>query len=112
MTEEVAKNKQAEAAAFKVAYAKSVKIKESGITPDMGIKEIAELSVKFAEAKAKKDDVEVTDDLISKQQFYIQQLIKFAALDTPEKRMDFEYADAFAKYSSDEERKELLSSVM
>jgi len=95
------KNQHALALAFKKAKAKSNKIKELGITPDMSTQDIEAMIIAQAKAKAEEAGDEWTTH-IKGMRWYIESLVAFSALGAQE-RLDAEYEDAFADVASEAE---------
>jgi len=104
------KNQHALALAFKKARAKSSKIKELGIHPDMSEQEIEAMIIAQAKAKAEADGDEWTTH-IKGQRWYIESLIAFSALNAQE-RFDTEYEDAFAEVASEAEMLKKLEELV
>lgn len=103
------KNQQAFAIALKRALAKSKKIKELGIKPDMSIEEQDQLVLSLA--KGKVTEGKTLKDFTKGQEWYVQDLVKFSAL-TAEERLDLEYSVAFPEVASPEEGLDALKAVM
>lgn len=96
------KNEQALAMAYRRAVAKSLKIKELEITPDMD-EEAIDAMVKFcAELKAEKEGVEDWKQYLKGQRWYIEDLITFSGLDA-QARLDLEYRNSFPDVASEQE---------
>ena len=96
------KNEQALAMAYRRAVAKSLKIKELEITPDMTEEETDEM-VKFcAELKASKEGVEDWKQYLKGQRWYVEDLITFSKLDA-QARLDLEYRNSFPDVASEQE---------
>ena len=105
----VIKNEQALAMAYKRAVAKSMKIKELEITPDMAENpDAVDAMIKFmAETKAVKEETEDWQQYLKGQRWYIEDLVRFSAL-TAQERLDLEYKHAFPDIASEDE---MLSSL-
>ncbi len=95
------RNPQVQATAGKKARAKLVKIQELGITADMSEDDADALIVRLATAKAIEDSVPVADKMKG-QQWYVNELIKFAGM-TALERLNTEYDDCFFEVASEEE---------
>ena len=104
------KNQHALALAFKKARAKSAKIKELGIRPDMSEQEVEDLIVAQAKAKAEEAGDNWTEH-IKGMRWYIEQLVKFSGLNAQE-RLDAEYEDAFAEVASEAEMLKKLEELV
>ena len=103
------RNQQAMAIASKRAVAKSRKIKSLGITPDMTLELQDSLVLSLADDKASKDHPAI--EFIKGQEWYVQDLIRFSALDAAE-RLEFEYNQAFPEVASEEEVVDVLNPLM
>lgn len=98
----VDKNSHALAMAYRRALAKSLKIKELGITPDMDEDSI-DAQVKFcAELKAEREGVEDWKQFIKGQRWYIEDLVAFSKLDA-QSRLDLEYKNSFPDVATEQE---------
>ena len=106
----IEKNHLAEAKAYKVAVAKSKKINEHNIAPDMSKEEQDKLVELLARNKADNESTKWTDE-VKGQRWYVEDLMKFSALKAQE-RLDKEYADAFANVSNEDEKLESLEALM
>ena len=96
------KNAHALAMAYKRALAKSLKIKELEITPDMSEEDI-DAMVKFcAEMKALKEGVEDWKQFLNGQRWYVEDLVAFSKLDA-QQRLDLEYRNSFPEVATEAE---------
>lgn len=105
------KNEKALAIAYRRAVAKSMKIKELEITPDMkDDAEAIDAMVKFlAIKKAEKEGGEYTKYLKG-QRWYVEDLVFFSALDAQE-RLDLEYKHSFPDTATEEEMLNSLQAI-
>ena len=106
------KNEQALAMAYKRAVAKSMKIKELEITPEMADNpDAVDAMIKFmAEKKAEKEGTEDWQQFLKGQRWYIEDLVRFSSLNA-EERLDLEYKHAFPDIASEEEMLNSLESI-
>jgi len=104
------KNQHALALAFKKAKAKSNKIKELGIHPDMSEQEIEAMIIAQAKAKAEADGDDWTTH-IKGMRWYVESLVNFSGLSAQE-RLDTEYEDAFAEVASEAEMLKKLEELV
>ena len=96
------KNAHALAMAYKRALAKSLKIKELEITPDMSEEDI-DAMVKFcAELKAEKEGVDDWKQFLKGQRWYVEDLVAFSKLDA-QQRLDLEYRNSFPEVATEAE---------
>ena len=96
------KNAHALAMAYKRAVAKSLKIKELEITPDMEEEDI-DAMVKFcAELKAEKEGVDDWKQFLKGQRWYVEDLVAFSKLDA-QQRLDLEYRNSFPEVATEAE---------
>ncbi len=96
------KNEQALAMAYKRAVAKSLKIKELEITPDMD-EEAIDAMVKFcAELKAEREGVDDWKQFLKGQRWYVEDLVAFSKLDA-QQRLDLEYRNSFPEVATEQE---------
>lgn len=96
------KNAHALAMAYKRAVAKSLKIKELEITPDMSEEDI-DAMVKFcAELKAEKEGVDDWKQFLKGQRWYVEDLVAFSKLDA-QQRLDLEYRNSFPEVATEAE---------
>lgn len=96
------KNAHALAMAYKRALAKSLKIKELEITPDMD-EEAIDAMVKFlAELKAEKEGVDDWKQFLKGQRWYVEDLVAFSKLDA-QQRLDLEYRNSFPEVATEAE---------
>ena len=104
------KNPQAMALGFKRARAKTLKIKELGITSEMSEDAVDELVKKLAELKA---EAELGDwkKYVKGQRWYIEDLIEFSKLKGRE-RLDYEYKQAFPDTADEDEMLDALEHLM
>jgi hypothetical protein len=103
------KNQQAMAIAIRRAVAKSKKIKELGITPNMTVEQIDTLILALS---AKKDVTErSSNDVVKGQEWYVNDLKAFSALSAQD-RLDHEYAVAFPEVAEPEEALDMLEAIM
>ena len=95
------KNTEALASAYRRAKAKSIKIKELGIKPNITNKKTDELITLLAK---KKEEATGTSwkDHVKGQRWYVEDLIRFSAL-TATERLNLEYENSFADIASEEE---------
>ena len=91
------RNPKALAIASRRALAKTRKIKELGITPDMDVK--AQDALVLALSEKKVCEGKTLEDFTKGQEWYVQDLMAFSAL-SPEERFELEYRDAFDETSS------------
>lgn len=106
------KNEQALAMAYKRAVAKSMKIKELEITPDMAENpDAVDAMIKFmAEKKAVVEGTEDWQQYLKGQRWYIEDLVRFSALNAQE-RLDLEYRHAFPDVASEDEMLNSLQAI-
>ena len=98
----VDKNAHALSMAYRRALAKSLKIKELGITPDMTEDQI-DGQVKYcAEMKALKEGVEDWKQYLKGQRWYVEDLVAFSKLDA-QARLDLEYKNTFPDVATEQE---------
>ena len=96
------KNAHALAMAYKRALAKSLKIKELEITPDMSEEDI-DAMIKFcAELKAEKEGVDDWKQFLKGQRWYVEDLVAFSKLDA-QQRLDLEYRNSFPDVATEAE---------
>lgn len=96
------KNAHALAMAYKRAVAKSLKIKELEITPDMSEEDI-DAMVKFcAELKAEREGTEDWKQFLKGQRWYVEDLVAFSKLDA-QQRLDLEYRNSFPEVATEAE---------
>lgn len=96
------KNAHALAMAYKRAVAKSLKIKELEITPDMSEEDI-DAMVKFcAELKAEREGVDDWKQFLKGQRWYVEDLVAFSKLDA-QQRLDLEYRNSFPEVATEAE---------
>lgn len=96
------KNAHALAMAYKRAVAKSLKIKELEITPDMD-EEAIDAMVKFlAELKAEREGVDDWKQFLKGQRWYVEDLVAFSKLDA-QQRLDLEYRNSFPEVATEQE---------
>ena len=96
------KNEQALAMAYRRAVAKSLKIKELEIEPDMS-EEAIDAMVKFcAELKAVKEGTEDWKQYLKGQRWYVEDLVAFSKLNA-QARLDLEYRNSFPDVASEAE---------
>ena len=96
------KNAHALAMAYKRAVAKSLKIKELEITPDMSEEDI-DAMVKFcAELKAEREGTEDWKQFLKGQRWYVEDLAAFSKLDA-QQRLDLEYRNSFPEVATEAE---------
>lgn len=96
------KNAHALAMAYKRAVAKSLKIKELEITPDMSEEDI-DAMVKFcAELKAEKEGHDDWKQFLKGQRWYVEDLVAFSKLDA-QQRLDLEYRNSFPEVATEAE---------
>lgn len=96
------KNEQALAMAYRRAVAKSLKIKELEITPDMSEEDIDAMVKYCAELKAAKEGVEDWKQFLKGQRWYVEDLVAFSKLDA-QQRLDLEYRNSFPDVASEQE---------
>jgi len=104
------RNQHALALAFKKARAKSKKVKELNITPDMSEQVIESMIIAQAKAKAETDGDDWTTH-IKGMRWYVENLIQFSGLSAQE-RLDVEYEDAFAEVASEAEMLKKLEELV
>lgn len=100
------KLQEAMAIAFRHAKAKSLKIKELGITPDMSADAIDEMIVKLAKAK----NTNEWESQVKGQRWYVEDLVKFSGM-KPQEKMDYEYAQAFPDIAGEDEMVAALAAL-
>ena len=95
------KNTEALASAYRRAKAKSIKIKELGITPTQTTEETDKLIELLAK---KKEEATGTSwkDHVKGQRWYVEDLIRFSSL-TAQERLNLEYENSFADIASEDE---------
>lgn len=98
----VDKNEQALAMAYRRAVAKSLKIKELEITPDMSEEDIDGMVKWLSELKAEKEDKEDWKQYLKGQRWYVEDLIAFSKLDA-QQRLDLEYRNSFPDVATEQE---------
>ncbi len=113
----MSKNQQAQAVAIRRAVAKSKKVKDLGITPELTTKERDTIVLKLSEHKAAEEGKDLKD-FIKGQEWYVKDLQAFASLGgeqganesdedfskrQAQARFDYEYAQAFPEVASEEE---------
>ena len=96
------KNAHALAMAYKRAVAKSLKIKELEITPDMSEEDIDAMVKFLAEAKAEKEGVDDWKQFLKGQRWYVEDLVAFSKLDA-QQRLDLEYRNSFPEVATEAE---------
>ena len=96
------KNAHALAMAYKRAVAKSLKIKELEITPDMSEEDIDAMVKFLAEAKAEKEGVDDWKQFLNGQRWYVEDLVAFSKLDA-QQRLDLEYRNSFPEVATEAE---------
>ena len=101
------RNQHALALAFKRARAKSRKIKELGLQPNMSEKSINTIIKALAEAKAEKDGTDFKDE-VKGQRWYVEDLLEFAKLKTAQERLDREYDNSICEVAGEDEMLSLL----
>jgi len=104
------KHPEALASAYRRAVAKSSKIKELGISPDMTDEELDSTIELVAKAKADRDGVEWTT-LVKGQRWYINDLKDFSEL-TANERLELEYTNSFPDVASELEMLNQLEAMM
>jgi hypothetical protein len=106
------KNEQALAMAYRRAVAKSLKIKELEITPEMADDpDAVNAMVKFmAERKAEKEGTEDWKQFVKGQRWYVEDLVAFSRL-TAQERLDLEYKHAFPDIASEAEMLNSLAVI-
>ena len=104
------RNPMALSLAFKRAKAKSLKIKELGINPELAPEEVDELVKLSAEQKAS-DTSGTWKEHVKGQRWYIEDLLAFSKLDV-EERLDTEYMKAFPDTASGDELLDALRDVI
>ena len=98
----VDKNAHALSMAYRRAVAKSLKIKELGIEPDMTEEQI-DGQVKYcAEMKALKEGTEDWKQYLKGQRWYVEDLVAFSKLDA-QARLDLEYRNSFPDVATEQE---------
>lgn len=98
----VDKNEQALAMAYRRAVAKSLKIKELEITPDMSEEDIDGMVKWLSELKAEKEGKEDWKQYLKGQRWYVEDLIAFSKLDA-QQRLDLEYRNSFPDVATEAE---------
>lgn len=100
----VDKNGHALAMAYRRAVAKSLKIKELDITPEMEDDEDAQDAMVqwLAEAKAEREGTEDWKQYLKGQRWYVEDLISFSKLDA-QGRLDLEYRNSFPDVATEQE---------
>ena len=98
----VDKNEQALAMAYRRAVAKSLKIKELEITPDMSEEDIDGMVKWLSELKAEKEGQEDWKQYLKGQRWYVEDLIAFSKLDA-QQRLDLEYRNSFPDVATEQE---------
>lgn len=96
------KNEQALAMAYRRAVAKSLKIKELEITPDMSEEDIDGMVKWLSELKAEKEGSEDWKQFLKGQRWYVEDLIAFSKLDA-QQRLDLEYRNSFPDVATEAE---------
>lgn len=96
------KNEQALAMAYRRAVAKSIKIKELEITPDMTEEDIDAMVKFLAELKAEKEGQEDWKQYLKGQRWYVEDLVAFSKLDA-QQRLDLEYRNSFPDVATEAE---------
>ena len=96
------KNEQALAMAYRRAVAKSLKIKELEITPDMSEEDIDGMVKWLSELKAEKEGAEDWKQYLKGQRWYVEDLIAFSKLDA-QQRLDLEYRNSFPDVATEAE---------
>lgn len=96
------KNAHALAMAYKRAVAKSLKIKELEITPDMSEEDIDAMVKFLAELKAEKEGVDDWKQFLKGQRWYVEDLVAFGKLDA-QQRLDLEYRNSFPEIATEAE---------
>jgi len=105
------KNAQALAAAYNRAKAKSLKIKELGITSKI-TDAATEKLIKALAVKKLEDNPEMDmAKAVKGQRWYVTDLIAFSVLDTAD-RLDYEYQAAFAYNATEDEMLAELEKAM
>ena len=102
------KNPQALAQAFKKCKGKILKIQELGIVPDMAEDDVEALIEKLSMEKVQ--DGEKLSDHVKGQRWYVENLVKFSALDE-QTQLQQEYDDAFAGTASEDEMLHALQAL-
>ena len=105
------KNQEALALAFKRARAKSLKIKELAIEPDMAKEAIEELVEVGAKDKAERMVETDWTQYVKGQRWYIEDLIEFSGL-SPQERLNHEYDQCFADVASEAEMLATLEGLV
>ena len=98
----VDKNEQALAMAYRRAVAKSLKIKELEITPDMDEEAVDAMVKWLAEVKADKEGKEDWKQFLKGQRWYVEDLVSFSRLDA-QQRLDLEYRNSFPDVATEAE---------
>lgn len=98
----VDKNEQALAMAYRRAVAKSLKIKELEITPDMDEEAVDAMVKWLAEVKADKEGKEDWKQFLKGQRWYVDDLVSFSRLDA-QQRLDLEYRNSFPDVATEAE---------
>lgn len=106
----IEKNGEAESIAFRRALAKTLKIKELGINPDMSDEETNDL-VKFLAVKKAASVGREWEDCVKGQRWYVEDLKSFASLDVGD-RLAYEYAQAFPDVGTSDELHNALEAAM
>ena len=88
--------------AYKRAVAKSLKIKELEITPDMSEEDIDAMVKFLAEAKAEKEGHDDWKQFLKGQRWYVEDLVAFSKLDA-QQRLDLEYRNSFPEVATEAE---------
>ena len=106
----IGKNQEVLALAFKKAKAKSLKIKELLIEPDMEADSIDALIVSLSKAKASKDGGDWTE-YVKGQRWYVQSLVEYSGLSSDD-RLESDYEAEFPNVASYAELKDKLSKIV
>ena len=104
------RNPQAQASASKRAIAKSRKITELKITPDLTVEEQDELVLRLADAKGVEAGTS-RDGFIKGEEWYVKDLMTFSAK-TAQERFDYEYNQAFHEVASEDEVVDIIAMAM
>ena len=104
------KNPHGLALGFRRARAKSNKIKELGINADFTEEQIDELVKTLSEAKAKAEGKDDWKPYSKGQQWYVEDLVRFASM-TPREKLDYEYDQAFPDTADEDEMLLALESI-
>ena len=103
------RNQEVLASAYRRAVAKSLKIKELMITPKMSEEDVDALIEIMAKRKSEQSGKDWTTH-VQGQRWYIEDLVKFSALDASSK-LEIEYKAAFPDIASEEEMLNALEQL-